>query len=259
MIIREARALDKKHIVKFCQNTFSWGDYIQDVWDSWLSEGGLLIIEKNIPIGVCHGVFSKNQLWIEGIRINSDYRRQGLASNLIKRLELLACKKKISKAFMLIDTENSTSLLMAQQLGYKIYQTWKFYSLLPQKNNCSEISFGNVIKVGEFPHYVKSWRWLPLNKQNLSLLNSKNCIAYSKKSKNKAVAILGDSEHFEKTLIVTLFSGSKKDTMNIILFLQNFGFEKKYKRIQILTKEILPDLKSLEHKISFHLMQKLLS
>lgn len=148
---------------------------------------------------------------------------------------------------------------MAQQNGYKIYQTWKFYSLIPQKNNYSEIYFGNIIKVGEYSHYVKSWRWIPLNKQNLTLLNSKNCIVYSKKTKNKAIAILVDSEHFEKTLVVTLFSGSKKDTMNIILFLQNFGFEKKYYRIQILTKEILPELKNLEHKISFHLMQKLLS
>ena len=41
-------------------------------------------------------------------------------------------------------------------------------------------------------------------------LNSKNCIVYSKKDKNQAIAILEDSEHFEKTLIVTLFAGSEK-------------------------------------------------
>lgn len=68
-----------------------------------------------------------------------------------------------------------------------------------------------------------------------------------------------DSEHFEKTLIVTLFAGSKNNTMNIISFLQNYGFEKKYQRLQILTKETLPEFKNLEQKISFHLMQKLLS
>jgi hypothetical protein len=56
-----------------------------------------------------------------------------------------------------------------------------------------------------------------------------------------------------------LFTGSKNNTMNIISFLQNFGFEKKYQRLQILTKETLPEFRDLEHKISFHLMQKLLS
>ena len=259
MVIREAKSSDKLHILKFCQNTFSWGDYIQDVWDYWLNEGKLLIIEKKIPIGVCHGVFSQNQLWIEGIRVNSDFRRQGLASNLILQLESLAIQKKIHTSLMLIDTENSPSLFMVQNLDYKIYQTWNFYSLLPQKNNSDEISFGTGIQDNQFSHYVKSWRWLPINEESLHSLNSKNHIIYSGKDQNQSIAIFEDSEHFEKTLIVTLFSGSKINTMNIISFLQNFGFEKKYKRIQILTKEILPEFKNLEHKISFHLMQKLLS
>jgi N-acetylglutamate synthase-like GNAT family acetyltransferase len=259
MIIRKAKSSDKLHILKFCKNTFSWGDYIQDVWDYWLSEGNLLVIEKTIPIGICHVVFSKKQVWIEGIRINSDFRRQGLASNLITRVESLAIQKQIPISLMLIDTENSSSLLMAQNLGYKINQTWKFYSLLPQENNFHEISYGKIIQNNKFSHYVKSWRWVPLDNKILSSLNSKNCIVYSKKGKNQTIAILADSEHFEKTLIVTLFAGSKSNTMNIISFLQNFGFEKKYQRLQILTKETLPEFRNLEHKISFHLMQKLLS
>jgi len=115
MLIREAKPSDKLHILKFCTNTFSWGDYIKEVWDYWLSEGNLLVIEKDIPIGVSHAVFSKNQVWIEGIRINSDFRRQGFASNLIKRVESLAIQKQIPISLMLIDTENSPSLLMAQK------------------------------------------------------------------------------------------------------------------------------------------------
>jgi len=259
MVIREAKFSDKLHILKFCKNTFSWGDYIKDVWDYWLSEGNLLVIEKNIPIGVCHAVFSKTQVWIEGIRINSEFWRKGLASNLIIQVESLAIQKQIPISLMLIDTENSPSLLMAQNLDYKINQTWNFYSLLPRENDSNEVSFGKLIPNNEFPHYVKSWRWLPLDKETLSSLNSKNCIIFSKKQGEKTVAILEDSEHFEKTLIVTLFAGSKNNTMNIISFLQNYGFEKKYQRLQILTKETLPEFKNLEQKISFHLMQKLLS
>ena len=259
MMIRTAKSSDKLHILKFCKNTFSWGDYIQDVWDYWLSEGNLLVVEKTIPIGTCHVLFSKNQVWIEGIRINSNFRRQGLASNLIIKVESLATQKQIPISLMLIDTENLPSILMTQRLGYEINQTWKFYSLLPQKNNSHEISYGNPIRNNEFSHYVKSWRWIPLDNKILSSLNSENCIIHSNKGNNQAIAILADSEHFEKTLIVTLFAGSKSNTMNIISFLQNFGFEKKYQRLQILTRETLPEFKNLEHKISFHLMQKLLS
>jgi hypothetical protein len=178
---------------------------------------------------------------------------------LIKRVESLAIQKQIPISLMLIDTENSLSLLMAQNIGYKINQTWNFYSLLPKENNSHEVIFENIIQNNEFSHYVKSWRWVPLDNKTLFSLNSKNCIVYSKKDKNLSIAILEDSEHFDKTLIVTLFAGSKSNTENIISFLQNFGFEKKYKRLQILTKETLPESRNLEHKISFHLMQKLLS
>jgi len=257
-MIRLAKSSDKSHILKFCKNTFSWGDYIQDVWDHWLSEGNLLVIEKTNPIGVCHAVFSKNQVWIEGIRINSDFKRQHLASNLISKVESLAIQKQIPISLMLIDTENTPSLLMAQNLGYKINQTWKFYSLSPRENPSYEISYEKIIQNNNLSHYVKSWRWIPLDNDTISFLNSKNCIVQSKKDKDPAIAILADSEHFEKTLIVTLFSNSKESSSHIISFLQNYAIENNYERIQILTKEQLSFHDSLEHKLSFHLMKKIL-
>ncbi len=259
MVIRQANSFDKSHILKFCRDTFSWGDYIKDVWDYWLSEGSFLVIEKNTPLGICHVLFSENQIWIEGIRINPDFRRQGLATQLIKNAESLAMKKQIPNSFMLIEAENKPSLLMAQNLDYQINQTWNFFSLLPEKNMCEKVSFGNIIEKNEFSHYIKSWRWIPLDEDTLDSLNSRNCIIYSIKNKQKTIAILEDSEHFEKTLIVTLFAGSTENTRNVLSFLQNYAFEKKYQRIQILTKESLPQIKNLEYKISFHLMKKLLS
>ena len=45
--IRKAIQLDKEQILDFCQNTFSWGDYIDEVWDSWYNNEGLVIIEEN--------------------------------------------------------------------------------------------------------------------------------------------------------------------------------------------------------------------
>jgi len=258
-MIREARYSDKFHILKFCKNTFSWGDYIDDVWDSWFSEGFLFVAVSKFPVGLCHGVFFKDHVWIEGIRISPDFRRKGIASKMVQKIESIAFDKKIESSFMLIDTKNKPSILMAKTLDYKIFQTWKFYSLSPKKNNTFKIFFGNVIGINEFPHYVKSWRWVPLDQNKLNSLQSNNQIIYSGKDENKAIVILEDSEHFPNTLIATLYSGSPENTFNVILFLQNYGTEKKYQRLQILTKETLPNFEGLEHKLSFHLMQKLLS
>ena len=258
-MIREARHSDKSHILKFCKNTFSWGDYIDDVWDSWFSEGFLFVTDTKFPVGLCHAVFFKDHVWIEGIRISPDFRRKGYASKMVQKIEFIAQDRKIGSSFMLIDTKNKPSILMAKTLNYKIFQTWKFYSLSPKNNTKFKIFLGNVITINEFPHYIKSWRWVPLDQNKLNFLQSNNQIVYSGEDENKSIAILEDSEHFPNTMIATLYSGSPENTSNVISFLQNYGFEKKYHRLQILTKEILPDFEGLEHKLSFHLMQKLFS
>jgi len=257
-MIREAISSDKHHILEFCQNTFSWGDYIEDVWDYWISEGILLVYVKNNPIGISHAVFLKDHVWIEGIRIDPDFRRQGIASKLVQHIETRALKNEIHASLMLIDTQNTPSLSMSENLGYKKYQTWNFYSLLPQKTNSPELFFGGDLKENEFPHYVKSWRWIFLDKETTSHLNAKKCVIRSG-TVNKSTAILEDSEHFKKTLIVTLFAESESNTTNLLYFLQNYGYENNYHRIQILTKEKLPKIQNLDFKLSFHLMQKLLS
>lgn len=257
-MIREAISSDKHHILEFCQNTFSWGDYIEDVWDYWISEGILLVYVKNNPIGISHAVFLKDHVWIEGIRIDPDVRRQGIASKLVQQIETRALKNEIHASLMLIDSQNTPSLRMSENLGYKKYQTWNFYSLLPQKTNSPELSLRSDLKENEFPHYVKSWRWISLDKETTSHLNAKKCVIRSG-TVNKSTAILEDSEHFKKTLIATLFAESESNTTNLLYFLQNYGYENNYHRIQILTKEKLPKLQNLDFKLSFHLMQKLLS
>jgi len=257
-MIREATSSDKHHILEFCQDTFSWGDYIEDVWDYWLSEGILLVYVKNNPIGISHAVFMKDHVWIEGIRIDPNFRRQGIASKLVEQIETRAIKNGIPTSLMLIDSQNTPSLTMSENLGYKKYQTWNFYSLLPHKTNSVELSFESDLKENEFSHYVKSWRWLSLDKETTSHLNAKNCVIRSGIA-NKSTAILEDSEHFKKTLIVTLFAESESNTTNLLSFLQNYGYEKNYYRVQILTKEKLPKIQNLDFKLSFQLMQKLLS
>ena len=220
MKIREATPSDKDVIFEFCKNTFHWGDYIQDVWDYWIHEGNLFVVEKEAPLGICHAFFSNNQAWIEGIRIKNSVRRRGLASKLVTYVESLASKKGLKFSFMLIDTENFSSISMAENLNYTVKETWKFYSLIPQSIENYNINFGNVPKKSFLPYYVKSWRWLPLDDNSLKYLVNNNRIIYSDKEETPSFAILTDSEHFEKTLIVTFCAGSDKNNHELIFYLQ---------------------------------------
>ena len=257
-MIRNANDSDKIHILKFCKDTFSWGDYVDQVWDYWLSEENLFLFEKQFPIGICHAFYTKDQIWIEGIRIDPNFRRQKIASELVKHAESIGKTKNIGLSYMLIDTENASSISMANSLDYEIFQTWNFYSLMPKRNSNHDVSFEKSLNRLLYSEYVKSWRWFPIDDVTLSTFYEENKIIKSDIDGNESVAILTDSEHFDKTLIVTLFSGSQNTTSQIISFLQNYGIEKNYEKIQILTKEQLPFFDSLQHRISFHLMKKLL-
>ena len=256
-MIRNATALDKTLVLKFCRNTFSWGDYIDQVWNFWLSEGSLLLFEReSSPAGICHALYTSDQVWIEGIRVDPNFQRQKIASELIRYAESIGRKKSIPSSHMLIDTENTPSLLLTSSLGYGVFQTWNFYSLKSGTNSNYDIHFEKSLDRQLYSHYVKSWRWLPIDDSVLSVFYKKNQIVKSCIDGNTSIAILADSEHFDDTLIVTLFSGSPDATLQIISFLQNYGAENHYERIQILTKEELSASDSLEYRISFHLVKK---
>ena len=254
--IREANDLDKSYVLKFCKNTFSWGDYVEHVWDYWISEGHLLLAQKPESVGICHAFYFDNQVWIEGIRIEPNSRRQNIASELVKHAEIIGLEKNLSFSFMLIDTENLISISMAQSLNYEIFQTWNFYIIEPKNNLNHNVTFEKSINYKSHSHYVKFWRWLPINDETLESFYEQNRIVNSSVDNQNSVAIITESEHFDRTLIITLFSNSDKSACEILSFLQNFGWEKNYERIQILTKEKLPNFDTLESKISFHLMKK---
>jgi len=257
VIIRKATAIDKEHITKFCKNTFSWGDYIQDVWDFWFKEGNLFVLENTLPIGVCHAYYLDNNVWIEGIRIHPSHRKQGLASQLVLHIESLAQKRGIETSSMLIDVENNSSLQMAQNLGYVISEKWNFYSLVPKQFNTCSVRFG-LPDTLTIPYYVKSWRWLRLNNAKLLDLLNNNQVICCDKSDDPSLVIISNSEHFEKTMLITLYSGSNDNDHDLLSYIQNLCFRNNYYRIQILTKNTLAP-STAEYRLSFNLMSKLLS
>ena len=121
-----------------------------------------------------------------------------------------------------------------------------------------KIEFEKSSSIDIFDFYVDSWRWIKTNEKLLNNLSSQKKIIKSNLNGKISAAIIGNYKHIDNTLIVTLFSGSSDTLSNILSYLQNFGFENNYERIQILTNQKLEYFASLEYKISFYLMKKFL-
>ncbi len=266
VIIRKAKTSDKNIVLEFCKTTFSWGDYIADVWDYWIREGNLLVlIENSTPVAICHSSFFDKQVWIEGIRVNENFRKKGFAKGLVLKSESIAKNKNCMISTMLIETNNKKSLNLADSLNYKKEETWNFYSLIPKKSyKKSKVTVAtNNNKIINFllsnsTYFVKSWRWIPLTKTNIdSLINKQRILYTTHDDKINALVIFTESEHFEKTLMLTLISYNANSSNEIIKYFQNYAIDKNIKRIQILTKTItLPKNENLDKKFSFCLMKK---
>jgi GNAT superfamily N-acetyltransferase len=76
-------------VFRFTQNTWEWGDYIPQVWDRWLAEPGgklLVAVLEGQPVALDHVVIlSREEAWLEGMRVDPAHRREGLATLLSRR------------------------------------------------------------------------------------------------------------------------------------------------------------------------------
>lgn len=134
MNIRKANDLDKRDVLNFCKNTFEWGDYIDKVWDIWINDSkGLLLVSeiyehrslKSIPVAISHiSICPNNLMWIEGLRVDKNYRKQGLAHSLLKYMLDYGKKKELYEADAIVSLTNIASQKLLEKQGFN--QLFKF-------------------------------------------------------------------------------------------------------------------------------------
>lgn len=95
--IRPVRAEDKPAVLAFCQHSFEWGDYIEHVFDDWLSrEGDFLAAELDgRVVGIVRIAYlgHGDQAWFEGMRVDPACRGRGVARALA-RAEVAAARRR---------------------------------------------------------------------------------------------------------------------------------------------------------------------
>jgi GNAT superfamily N-acetyltransferase len=262
-LIRKAKSKDKDQILSFCQHTFRWGDYIDRVWDEWLAEKNLLAIEQNgKAIGICNAEISPNQVWIEGIRINPDFRRKGYATRLVIAAERLARRKKLGISRMIIADNNKRSLSMAKKLGYHIEDKWWLYNLSPKKQKTAAkiaTSPKGLDELIQSSTFSESWNWFSLDKKILSkLVKQGRVIVYYKNKKPHAIGIWNKTSKLDNDVMqLGYLSGTISGIKQILYFMQNKGFEENKARVQLLVQDkVRLKMAGLDRRMLFCLVKK---
>src|SRR5436309_1149329 len=84
--VRAATEEDREAVLAFCAATWEWGDYIEHVWERWLNDpdGKLFVATADgQPVGISHmQMLTPTDAWMEGLRVDSNYRQQGIAKAL---------------------------------------------------------------------------------------------------------------------------------------------------------------------------------
>jgi GNAT superfamily N-acetyltransferase len=188
--------VDKEEVLRFCVDTFEWGDYIDQVWDVWYSDpNGILLVTENDKkcdiqckkssptIAVSHASLCPNNknLWLEGIRVHPDFRRRSIATQLLNKMISYGKKQGAKEAAAIVANNNFASQLMMESNGFVVISKWNYYSInkIPKivdktKLGSKVASSGdteiirNYLRRSEVynlsgKRYVNSWRWYSLD------------------------------------------------------------------------------------------------
>jgi GNAT superfamily N-acetyltransferase len=87
LTIRPARPGDRAAVEHICASTWDWGDYVPDTWDAWLADEESTVIvgeTKGQVVALSNIVFQPDgQVWLEGMRVDPAFRRQGAAGRFL--------------------------------------------------------------------------------------------------------------------------------------------------------------------------------
>jgi len=184
--VRPAQAQDKESVLAFCQNTFSWGDYIANVWDDWLTrtDGQLLVatIAQQIA-GIVHVALLDHKIaWMEGMRVNPALRRQGVAHVLDETARAVARERGCRLARLVTSTKNIAAQTLLERLGYQRgarFNEWETEPLpgnFSQSRIATENDLDNILARWQASPIAQAsrgiaptrdWRWVPIDAARL--------------------------------------------------------------------------------------------
>jgi GNAT superfamily N-acetyltransferase len=265
---RFAKKSDKEDVLKFCVNTFDWGDYIDQVWDLWFSDsnGALIVAENKIRhtkgsvIAVSHVSLCPNRknIWLEGIRVNPDYRRRSIATELLSKMLSYGKLQGAKEASAIVGVNNLPSQLMMENNGFNVISKWNYYSIDKaqefERDNVRTAAFSDIKEVWDYlkqsqiykssgKRYVNSWRWYSFDSETLSSIIKDGKLLISGNDVIDGIAIINKDGYWNKNdvfQIVYLDAASVSslyDLIGFVISLVHSGNDR-YKRIQIFSPQI---------------------
>lgn len=182
--IRPAQAGDRDAMERICAHTFDWGDYIPNVWDEWLADDqGLVVVGELAGCVVALGKITfhtPEQAWLQGLRVDPDHRRRGIASAFHEYSLSYARERGARVARLGTGHHNTPVHAIAARSGMERivrYVVW-FAEPLPDSPPPKFLSSDQAAQIQDFLHtspvlahchglYSSGWEWQELSTERL--------------------------------------------------------------------------------------------
>ena len=278
--IRRAQQNDKDEVLKFCVNTFDWGDYIHHVWDSWYSDpnGQLIIAEyeseeyikqlntgrkssTTVAVSHVHLCPNRKMIWLEGIRIRSDYRRRHVATELIKKMLEYGIEQGTEESAAIVSANNVRSQLLMQSNGFVKVSKWNYFSGHKTHNSLS--TNGTKIRIADLEDsssifkylksseifklsgesYVDMWRWYPLDFTTLHHLIANKIVLVAENVDSTIIGVVVvnkyDGEQFQ-ILYLDTNANQLSVLKHLVIYAINLDYLKikEHERLQIFSPKV---------------------
>lgn len=142
LLIRPILAEDLAAVKAFCQRTWSdESDYIPHVLDRWVSasDGQVLVaVLDHEPVGMARIVkLSSTEGWWEGLRVNRDYRRLGIATALTEASIDMSRNLGFSTIRTSVKTNNTVMQSYLRKLQFVQIEDYAIYraAAIPQSDS----------------------------------------------------------------------------------------------------------------------------
>ncbi len=122
VIVRPARLSDQPAIAGFTRETFTWGDYVADVFEGWLDRDDTHVIvavdEADRPIAVgAVRMLSPMEAWYSAARVAPEHRGQGIAAEVSASLRTWARNAGAVVGRLLVEDWNTTAIRHVEKTG----------------------------------------------------------------------------------------------------------------------------------------------
>jgi N-acetylglutamate synthase-like GNAT family acetyltransferase len=211
LLIRDGIESDLDQITDLCRNIWDGHDFLPSVWNNWIENdvGSFIVAElKNQIIAVYHSYLLGSDSWLETLRVDESYRRQGIAKYLLDDyLERSRCLE-ARNVRLVTSTKNTASRNLFTGNGFDeiLYPRYcsldgKYieltsdlmeFSMIDDSDEIYSIMNNSLIKEDLIPLW---WRWWPTNSAALSEF-SKNAFLIIPKLKPSSFIAVQPSKNF---------------------------------------------------------------